>query len=536
MSDSDTAMIFVSYCRQDFDQVNKLYHMLKGAGYRPWLDKYDILAGRLWEDEIKKAVKECDFFLACISEHSVDRRGVIQKEIKFALDRWQEKLPGDIYLIPIRLADVELPESLNKIQWVDLHAEDGFHKLKRSLESQGFPGFNKPATPAPKRWKTVRDIRRPILDLISPCYILDSNFHFLDWNSAFDELVARPLSLRRGEHALEFIRQLENCRDVIERSKQTFQQGTDPLVDMELLHFTTERYGMVLFQKLATQIVDESGNAHAWCVHLNVLMAEQLQLLWDDLKARLERDLNWSRYAVSYDRLLTPFDDYQQLVDQVVQLTQDAHRCIDLGAGTGNGTIRLLQSRSDREVWALEPNEAMLECLRTKVRQLDEETGLEAAWPGGGRNGQDCTQRLTIIKGDIFQSDTLPAGHFDGAILINVLYTLENPVQALRQIYRLLRPGGVLVLSTPHQETDVERLFGRLREVLTTRGLFEELRPNYEAARRIHERLLPQIHRDSKADVRRYLREAGFVTSDAPEDWREHEYVDSVLVARAWKV
>ena len=38
---------------------------------------------------------------------------------------------------------------------------------------------------------------------------------------------------------------------------------------------------------------------------------------------------------------------------------------------------------------------------------------------------------------------------------------------------------------------------------------------------------------DSKDDIRRYLREAGFEVHD--RDWREHEYVDSVVVVRARK-
>src|SRR5262249_28307853 len=103
-------------------------------------------------------------------------------------------------------------------------------------EPEPEPDLGEGTAPMPieNRWTRVRDIRRPILDVIVPAYVLDMNFHFLDWNPAFDELLAGPLGLVRGDHALELVRQLANSQDVIDRSKQVFGQG-DPIVDTEVL-------------------------------------------------------------------------------------------------------------------------------------------------------------------------------------------------------------------------------------------------------------------------------------------------------------
>jgi hypothetical protein len=65
------------------------------------MDKKDILPGERWKSSIRKAVRDSDFFLACLSANSINKRGWIQKEIKDALDIWQEKLEDDIYLIPV---------------------------------------------------------------------------------------------------------------------------------------------------------------------------------------------------------------------------------------------------------------------------------------------------------------------------------------------------------------------------------------------------------------------------------------------------
>lgn len=78
-----------------------------------------------------------------------------------------------------------------------------------------------------------------------------------------------------------------------------------------------------------------------------------------------------------------------------------------------------------------------------------------------------------------------PDGSFDSAVLIEVLEHLEEPTEALREVRRLLAPGGHVVLSTPfvwplHEEP---RDFFRysphgLRHLLETAG-FEvvEIRP-----------------------------------------------------------
>jgi ubiquinone/menaquinone biosynthesis C-methylase UbiE len=55
-------------------------------------------------------------------------------------------------------------------------------------------------------------------------------------------------------------------------------------------------------------------------------------------------------------------------------------------------------------------------------------------------------ERLTAIKDDIVRLGALQYqhGYFDGAIMINVLYAVQDPLECLRQACRILKPGGVL--------------------------------------------------------------------------------------------
>lgn len=128
--------IFLSYTRKDGANVKALYQRLKSAGYHPWMDIEDILAGQDWEQVLIQAINDATFFLACLSTNSIDHRGVVQEEIKQALQVWRRKLDDDIYFIPIRLDDCQVPEALAKFNWVDLFEERGFSRLLAALRTQ----------------------------------------------------------------------------------------------------------------------------------------------------------------------------------------------------------------------------------------------------------------------------------------------------------------------------------------------------------------------------------------------------------------
>jgi hypothetical protein len=125
--------IFISYARQDEQKVDVLYQRLAHEGFNVWMDKPSILPGELWEGSIQKAIRNSDFFIVCLSKKSVDNRNHIHKEIRYALDFWQERLERDIYLIPVRLENCEVPEILHKFQWVDLFEKNGWEILVKSL-------------------------------------------------------------------------------------------------------------------------------------------------------------------------------------------------------------------------------------------------------------------------------------------------------------------------------------------------------------------------------------------------------------------
>jgi hypothetical protein len=118
----------------DKEKADDLYQRLKQVRHKPWMDTEDIYPGEKFALAIEKAIRDSDFFVVCLSSHSVNRRGFIQRELREALDLWREKLDSDIYLLPVRLEECEMPDSLKDFQWLDLFAPNGWDRLLKAIE------------------------------------------------------------------------------------------------------------------------------------------------------------------------------------------------------------------------------------------------------------------------------------------------------------------------------------------------------------------------------------------------------------------
>ena len=124
----ETPRIFISYAREDSRYALMLFDRFRRAGWQPWLDRKSMLPGENWRQKIAEAVRQSNFFVALLSPESVSKRGYVQKEYKMALDVLAERPAGDVYLIPVRLGECEIPDyrvsenstSMSDLQWLDL--------------------------------------------------------------------------------------------------------------------------------------------------------------------------------------------------------------------------------------------------------------------------------------------------------------------------------------------------------------------------------------------------------------------------------
>ncbi len=126
--------VFLCHSSGDKLSVRDLHWRLKEANVDPWLDEENLLPGQTWEEEIRRAVRNSDIVVVCLSRAAIGKTGYVQKEIKFALDVADEQPEGAIFLIPLKLEECDIPERLRHLQWVSYFQENGFEKLLAALK------------------------------------------------------------------------------------------------------------------------------------------------------------------------------------------------------------------------------------------------------------------------------------------------------------------------------------------------------------------------------------------------------------------
>ncbi len=124
--------VFLCHAHSDRDAVQTLYTRLIKDGVDVWLDKAKLLPGQDWELEIRKAVRESDVVVVCLSKQ-FNQAGFRQKEVRIALDEAEKQPEGEIFIIPARLEECNTLESLRRWHWVDLFEPDGYEMLMRAL-------------------------------------------------------------------------------------------------------------------------------------------------------------------------------------------------------------------------------------------------------------------------------------------------------------------------------------------------------------------------------------------------------------------
>lgn len=128
--------IFISYAKEDYPYALEIFDFLKEEGFEPWMDKKNLLPGQDWDHVLAKTLKQVDFILVVISEISVSKRGYVQREFKRALEYWEERPQSDIYILPVKINECEVPAPLNRFHWIEFESEDFSEKIRASINSQ----------------------------------------------------------------------------------------------------------------------------------------------------------------------------------------------------------------------------------------------------------------------------------------------------------------------------------------------------------------------------------------------------------------
>lgn len=148
------------------------------------------------------------------------------------------------------------------------------------------------------------------------------------------------------------------------------------------------------------------------------------------------------RFPLFYDALSLPFEylllgNWRRLLWQQVE----GRYVLEVGAGTG---INIPYYGSSQQVTLLEKNERFLEKARRRIRKKE--------------------AQVKLVLGDV---ENLPFSEqsFDVAVATFLFCSVENPEQGLKEIFRVLKPGGLLLLLE-HVRSE-KKLLGRFMELLS---------------------------------------------------------------------
>jgi len=137
MPTADVKLVFMSYATPDRERVLPFYEFLVAHGVDAWIDVKKLLPGQHWESEIRKALDRASLVTVFISENSVDRTGYVQKEMRIALEKLQERPLHQIYLIPVVLdRAATYPEQLKDLQYLSADDPECHPKLLESVNHQ----------------------------------------------------------------------------------------------------------------------------------------------------------------------------------------------------------------------------------------------------------------------------------------------------------------------------------------------------------------------------------------------------------------
>jgi hypothetical protein len=141
-ADYSKHQVFISFCRSEEDSAgtdlrvaDQVCAALEDAGIPCWIDHRDIAPGRIWPDEISKAISQAKIMVLVLSSKS-EKSQYIGMEVTQAIDEHKT-------IIPFCIEDFSLKGGLklqlSNYQWVIAHPEpkdEHFGRLSNEVREQ----------------------------------------------------------------------------------------------------------------------------------------------------------------------------------------------------------------------------------------------------------------------------------------------------------------------------------------------------------------------------------------------------------------
>ena len=103
--------VFISYVHENKELIDRLYQELTSRGIEVWRDVQNLKPGGFWKEDIRKAIQDGAFFVACFSkEYNEHDETYMNEELTIAIEKLRQRHPNRKWFIPIKLNECELPD------------------------------------------------------------------------------------------------------------------------------------------------------------------------------------------------------------------------------------------------------------------------------------------------------------------------------------------------------------------------------------------------------------------------------------------
>ncbi|MEI7690062.1 MAG: class I SAM-dependent methyltransferase [bacterium] len=147
----------------------------------------------------------------------------------------------------------------------------------------------------------------------------------------------------------------------------------------------------------------------------------------------------WDYCAFAYNRTIKNSVSHQlQFLDILKALNLDVgHKILDAGCGTGNFEKFLAEHESEIEIIGLDFSNKMIKRAKKNCRKFKNVS----------------FQRANLRKKIDFEKSS-----FDRITCINALFTINENDLVLKEFYRLLKPGGRVVIADPRPDSTMKEV------------------------------------------------------------------------------
>ncbi len=282
--------------------------------------------------------------------------------------------------------------------------------------------------------------------------------------------------------------------------------GDEAFVKSVESSFLCDRFGRVALRCTIIKIPSlHIENSFEITVFSEIIQITNWEAFMEALGQELQQNLVWETYAMSYDFFLPRLEYYSDVVARHIESlsSEGIRRVLDVGAGTGSVTSALL--KSGRRVTAIDVSRAMLERLRAKL-------------------ALDQFARAEILLSDAKDLSMFESASFDGVNILLALFDMSDPTAALNEAIRVLKPGGLIVITEPKRSFDIVKLLACVESSLREKGLYEELEEHWRRITRINKKIDPAKRgmRLFVEDIAEILSENGFTIKDIRDSHYGH--------------